>query len=267
MVVKSVISRKSWFNNFMILTFFISLVFLFSVLVSPVHAEVVVEDHFDSEGIVWNDGLDTDWTVSSMGGATDWTFYLYDGNMNVTDITSPRNVWGGYKLSQTLTSVGDFDVDFDFSWKSSGITDKQRVFIELYDTADTLISRVGYADYRLDKHGRGVAYIIGEPVFNGGYTTIPNGEASVDISRDDGNISVSWNDVPLLTGSHGVDLDRVEVRFDYFKNGSSTFGTESVDLVSVKGPVLPEPVSSILFITGGVTFGVRSYLRKKKQKV
>ena len=42
-------------------------------------------------------------------------------------------------------------------------------------------------------------------------------------------------------------------------------GVSSVNAVS-SPPVFPEPVSSILFVTGGATLAVRRYLKKRKQR-
>jgi len=47
-----------------------------------------------------------------------------------------------------------------------------------------------------------------------------------------------------------------------FKNGQNSFAFEGI--TQAAPPVVPEPVSSTLFIIGGAAFGVRSYLKRKK---
>ncbi len=78
-----------------------------------------------------------------------------------------------------------------------------------------------------------------------------------------------WGENKVISGISDAPLGRADVVISYHKKKntdgvSSFFGNESVDLVSVESiPVIPEPMSSILFITGGVTLILRRYWKKK----
>jgi hypothetical protein len=85
---------------------------------------------------------------------------------------------------------------------------------------------------------------------------------------------VLWNDNNILSGTSTGNLGRVDVSFSHSKkrnnNGSSYFGTGSVDFVQIEGDlvgpavVAPEPISSVLFVSGGAFLARRYYFKKKR---
>ncbi len=248
---------------------FMATVFLVIFFVLPVQGSFELYDHFD-------DGfLDVDWDIifNESGG---WTYNESGTDLNITNIVDPSrdNNWADVILSQTFTPLDDFQVNFNFSWDSEGYKRAtQKVLIRLYDTGDNIISRAGYVDAWLDARGK-ISAFAGENLLDSSRNSLPlSGSASVFIVREDSNIDVFWDEDKVVSGIYNVPLARVDVVISYHKKRnndgvSSFFGNESVDLVSVEGvpPVIPEPMSYLLFIAGGVILGLRCYMNKKITK-
>jgi len=246
--------------------------FVMSVLVSPVQARVM------AFGDDLNGGaINAAWDVSFMGmREIDWKYSLSDQLVvtNIVDKTVNKN-GSVVTLSQSFDPLTDFNIDLAFSWDLNQQKKKikkavQNLYVNLYDTDDNLISSVGYKDTSLIKTGYRVANVADK-----GYTSKvkgSNGKESINLLRKDDTLSVLWNDKNILSGTSTGDLGRVDVSFSYSRknniNGSSFFGTESVDLIQVNGagasPVAPEPISSVLFVSGGAFLAGRYYFKKKR---
>jgi hypothetical protein len=237
----------------------------------PVKADIVVDDDFNSSSI------DAAWDISFYNmkkGEKDWEYLLDRSNLVVTEIKdrSADIQWSAVTLSQTFNPLTDFNVDIDFSWdlmqgKRKKRNAVQRFYVNLYDTGNKRIASVGYKDTSLNKTGNKVVLLS-----DGSFTAKAhgsNGKESVNLQRNGDTLDVYWNDVNVLSGTSSGDLGRIDVLFTYSKKRnqgvSSYFGTESVDSIRVSAPVVPEPVSSVLFIAGGALLAGRSYYKRSRK--
>jgi len=224
--------------------------FFLSITAIPSFADTLLYDDFD-------DGdLDTAWNVSYIN-ASGWTYEESGTELTVTDIVPINDFeWAGVRLTQTIDPLADFIVDFNFSWDSEeSLTAMQKISLSLLNEKNYIIASVGYRDDRVGAGGGEVAS-AGKNYIWTGYDTLPlSGLASANITRHDGNIDILWDDVNILSGTADSLLCSVAIEFWYYpySNGSifSTFGTESVDLVSdpPSSPV-PEPIAIILLGIG-----------------
>jgi hypothetical protein len=239
--------------------------------VMPVSADIAVDDDFNSSSI------DTAWDISFFNmkkGEKDWKYLLDRSNLVVKKIKDRGHdiQWSAVILSQTFDPLTDFNVDIDFSWDITHGNRKkrnavQRFYVNLYDTGNSLISSVGYKDTSINRTGNKVVLLR-----DGSFTAKAhgsNGKESINLLRNGNALEVYWNDENVLSGTSSGDLGRIDVLFTYSKKRhqgvSSYFGTESVDSIRVSAPVVPEPVSSVLFIVGGAFLAGRLYCKRNRK--
>jgi hypothetical protein len=213
-------------------------------------AAVLVYDDFD-------DGYLTGaWTLTFLN-TNAWTYVESGTELTVTDIVDyvVDEDWAIVRLSQSLPTVTDFDLDFEFSWDSEGSGDAmQCVFVWLYGSLGEVIAGGGAWDaWRLNpgsKYGQ-----VGGASTPSSIGSIPlTGSASVNISRTGDTIAILWNDAPLYSGTETGTPAEVAIEFKYYHQSGSTtsfFGNESVDLVRLEVPDGPALVPEMDVQGGG----------------
>ncbi len=207
------------------------------------YGDQVVYDHFD-DGV-----LDSAWDIV-LEYADGWTYSESGTLLTVTDISptfinpDPNGtIWAIVRLTQSCAPLGDFQVEFSFSWDSEGDNRAmQLVWVSLYAVNGDLVARGGYCDGWVGHRGCKYADICGS-TWHSGTDTLPLfGNASVGIDRNGDLVTVSWDGTPVFSGVCALPVEDVEVSFQYFAydyqyQGQTTsfFGSESVDVISVAG--------------------------------
>lgn len=226
-------------------------------------ADTAFVDDFD------DGSLDPAWNVSFQDSDS-WTYSEVGTELTVTDIgptvVNPGGggTWSHVSLTRGLDGPGDIDLAFDFSWDSEGDdAAMQVIFVQLLDAEGSWVVTCGYHDAWGGSRGEMVAWVQDDDLwsYGSGHDTMPYaGNATVDVQRRNGLVTVAWDDTdilsaPLQSAIHGVRLD-----FGFYakdnEHGPSFFGSESVDLISV----VPEPATMSLLALGGLA------MLKRKQR-
>jgi hypothetical protein len=193
---------------------------------------VVVYDHFNDSV------LDPAWSVG-FHNATGWSYIESGTTLSVTDIAPTGLGWSDVNLTQYVTPIGDFSLEFDFSWDSSNSARAmQDVLVQMYDDLGNKLVEAGYSDGWTESSGAQYA-MIGGSVFNSGAGSMPlAGSAHVLVVRSGSAINVLWNGSQLLSGTGSTPVNRIDLVFGYCNfsdsEGPSLFGSESVDLIEVR---------------------------------
>ena len=207
--------------------------------------EFIIYDHFD------DNTLDPIWQIYNANNANGWTYsetgtnFIVDAILPIDINTDTEGEWSIMKLIEDVDSVGDFELDFVFSWGSEN-SDKamQKMYIELFDVNGHRIVASGYNDAWISQKGSKSAQINGD-IWTSGYNSLPySGNAEIKITRENGNINIKWDNNEILTGYSNEPIDQVKISFWFYPffadisgNLVALFGSESIDLISLKGEV------------------------------
>lgn len=226
----------------------------------------------------FNDGtLSTDWSVS-LEHANDWTFVESGGLLTVTDI-DPTVINGGdggpmarVNLRQTFTPLTDFTASSAVAWDSeSSLRAMQGVGLQLFDASGLRVAGLEYVDGWVADRGTRRWFINNTSGIAAKGSLPFNGTALLGISRVGSDITFSWNGIPFEAGSSSSPIARVDLYFWYYAynhpvNGTSFFGSESIDSVTITGTAVavPEP-SGMLLMGAGVGCLAVTRLRRRKR--
>lgn len=215
-------------------------VFVFFGGVYPAYG---VYDHF-------NDGvLDSAWQVS-FENTTGWTYQESGTNLTVTNIAGSGSGWRKAFIKQNFAAAGNFSVSCAVSWDSvHEYSDIQTLALSLYSGGQSAIN-ASYHDAWAGETGEKGA-TIGGSMYGTGMGTLPfAGSALIEIERENGFVTVSWDGSVLLTGTSSSAIDQIGLEF--WQDGYS-FSSLSVDYVSA----VPEPGSILLFGLGSMILARR----------
>ncbi len=243
---------------------------LLLLLSLPAQAAMIVNDHFD-DGV-----LAPAWNATPRDNAKAWTYQESGTNLTVTDI-EPTNApvpsgvmanWAIYQLSRSFDPISNFHLDFDISWNegSGGNSAMQRVAVQLGDGQGNKIAWAGYYDNWNTMHGSRAArgYPTDQSVQD--WAIPPNGSASIDIIRTNGELSIFWNDSLFLSTFNDILVGEIFINFGYYPLSGATFGSLSVDQVKLESSDLsaaPEPATLVLL---GSALGLGGWWQRRRKR-
>ena len=198
---------------------------------------LAVYDDFD-DGVLggeWSAGF-----VRCLG----WTYAESNTSLQVSDVVPTRyrnpSTESWVVLTQQFPPLDDFAATFAISW-TSDLDDKAAQFVELDLKGENGESIVGggYADGWVGASGSKLSRLAGVEA-NSGQGTLPYlGSGLVSMTRTNGQVEVLWDGVSIRSGTVTGLVTQAQIGFLFLAyegpSGTSIFGSESVDLVSIEG--------------------------------
>ncbi len=196
--------------------------------------------------------MDPRWGISFMQQGEGWTWEEIASNLTVTDVFDTEasstlgQPWGVVRMSQSVAPLGDFAAHMQFSWDSAGTNAAmQRLILRLQDDEGAGIATAVYHDNLIAGTGTGIFGIEGQGTHLGAGALELAGSATVDITRVGDVVTILWDGQEVFSGESSRVLSKVRLEFwhyGYERNGvTSVFGTESVDVLTIAGTIVPSP--------------------------
>ncbi len=211
-------------------------------------SEQVLFDDFEGSDLDAAYSPVTDNTINDVDG---WTIDINESQLIVSDVTPDiiNTTNGGTRsrllLSRTFDALGDFLVEFEFSWESDDVSAMQYFDIQLHpDVSGPRIAYAGYGDGWVSSNGQISSGIASATYTSGIDTLAEDGSAFVKIKREGDTVQVLWNGTVVQENVSTGNLGRIFISFSHYPydNGLgsvSSFGTLSVDNIRISGTLAP----------------------------
>jgi hypothetical protein len=203
------------------------------------NSSAAISDHF-------NDGtLAPAWNITYKD-ATGWTYTESGTKLTVTGIgaTHPNtDEHDEVHLTQSFLATGDFEVKSSLAWDSEGMDSTMQVLVVQVFSNNTAVAQGGYVDWWIAHTGEKFAGIGSLSAETGKDSLALSGSTAITIKRNNGTVSVLWNDQVMLTGYCDLTIDKVGLMFLGRAYPGGNFGVLSVDYFTA----VPEPSSITLF--------------------
>jgi hypothetical protein len=220
----------------------LTIVVLAVVLFLALPLSAAISDHFN------NGALDSAWQISTVNLAS-CTYNEAGTMLAVTDMSKVNNLSGGeLHLRQSFMAAGDFDIKLGMSWDSaSSYSAMQTLGVRAF-SGNKIVTEGGYTDWWVGHNGQKFARVA-YPTYSldsGEDTVASSGSAVITLRRDNGVVTVWWDNNIILAGYSTLAVDTLEIIFGKDIYSGATFGTLSVDYVTA----VPEPTTMALLMTG-----------------
>jgi len=196
--------------------------------------------------------LDPQWVLSMDGSLppSNWTPDLDQSYLTLRDFndqTRANAQWAnGYLTRDVAPTSGDFKAAMKFNYNyGPSTTAIQNLWLDLINDEGEVAAYFQLHDQQF-LHTPGYSFIAGEGGYGEGYDSLPNqsdGDIIVGLSRNDGQVSATWNGNAMSNFPVPLDdtISQVQLRFaDYsYSVPASDFRPINIDSISWVGA--PEP--------------------------
>ncbi len=220
----------------------LTVVILAVVLFVSYPLSAAISDHFD------NGVLDSAWQISTVNLAS-CTYNEAGTMLTVSDISKVNTYNSGeFRLRQSFIAAGDFIITYGISWSSDSLLSAMDgIGVRTYSNGQ-IVTQGGFVDWWVMDYGQKYARVE-EPlyVYNSGIGTLASaGTADLILKRENGVVTVWWNNSVILTGYSTSTVDTLEIVMGIDSYSGATFGTLGIDYINA----IPEPMTLMLLACG-----------------